>query len=176
MGVCGKSVSRLSKTFLSCFESAHWSDCREGRFIMSRGRSLIGYACCEAAFRWQTSVKDIEALGQRWNNIPLFSSLLSGNTTFHHIHSLEMLFNPTGLNECLQEWEDLEKDYQQVQVRSLSFSTANQIARQLWTMRSYSFIFIFLIYIIIVFIYKCIEVSLWIVNCIATLQLWALAA
>ncbi|XP_077098409.1 transmembrane protein 120A-A isoform X1 [Siphateles boraxobius] len=26
-----------------------------------------------------------------------------------------MLFNPTGLTECLQEWEDLEKDYQQVQ-------------------------------------------------------------
>lgn len=30
-----------------------------------------------------------------------------------------MLFNPTGLAECLQEWEDLEKDYQQVQVRAL---------------------------------------------------------
>uniref|UniRef100_A0AAR2KWI5 Transmembrane protein 120A n=1 Tax=Pygocentrus nattereri TaxID=42514 RepID=A0AAR2KWI5_PYGNA len=26
-----------------------------------------------------------------------------------------MLFSPTSLSECLQEWEDLEKDYQQVQ-------------------------------------------------------------
>ncbi|XP_067348326.1 ion channel TACAN-like isoform X3 [Channa argus] len=26
-----------------------------------------------------------------------------------------MLYNPTGLNECLREWEDLEKDYQQIQ-------------------------------------------------------------
>jgi len=38
-----------------------------------------------------------------------------------------MLFNPTGLTECLQEWEDLEKDYQQVQV-SLSFSSATPTA------------------------------------------------
>uniref|UniRef100_A0A4W4GKZ6 Transmembrane protein 120A n=1 Tax=Electrophorus electricus TaxID=8005 RepID=A0A4W4GKZ6_ELEEL len=27
----------------------------------------------------------------------------------------DMLFSPTSLSECLQEWEDLEKDYQQVQ-------------------------------------------------------------
>lgn len=28
-----------------------------------------------------------------------------------------MLFNPTGLPECLREWEDLEKNYQQIQVK-----------------------------------------------------------
>lgn len=27
-----------------------------------------------------------------------------------------MLFSPTGLSECLREWEDLEKGYQQIQV------------------------------------------------------------
>uniref|UniRef100_A0A672P9L3 Transmembrane protein 120A n=1 Tax=Sinocyclocheilus grahami TaxID=75366 RepID=A0A672P9L3_SINGR len=53
-----------------------------------------------------------------------------------------MLFNPTGLNECLQEWEDLEKDYQQVQethrlykhkleeVSRLQDSCSSSIARQ----------------------------------------------
>uniref|UniRef100_A0A8C1J4R1 Transmembrane protein 120A n=1 Tax=Cyprinus carpio TaxID=7962 RepID=A0A8C1J4R1_CYPCA len=53
-----------------------------------------------------------------------------------------MLFNPTGLNECLQEWEDLEKDYQQVQethrlykqkleeVSKLQDSCSSSIARQ----------------------------------------------
>lgn len=29
-----------------------------------------------------------------------------------------MLFNPTGLAECLREWEDLEKNYQQIQVKN----------------------------------------------------------
>ncbi|XP_051767360.1 ion channel TACAN isoform X2 [Ctenopharyngodon idella] len=53
-----------------------------------------------------------------------------------------MLFNPTGLTECLQEWEDLEKDYQQVQethrlykqkleeVSKLQDSCSSSIARQ----------------------------------------------
>ena len=26
-----------------------------------------------------------------------------------------MLFSPAGLSECVREWEDLEKDYQQIQ-------------------------------------------------------------
>lgn len=26
-----------------------------------------------------------------------------------------MLFSPTGVSECFREWEDLEKDYQQIQ-------------------------------------------------------------
>lgn len=26
------------------------------------------------------------------------------------------MFNPAGLSECLREWEDLKKDYQQIQV------------------------------------------------------------
>ncbi|KAI7793729.1 ion channel TACAN [Triplophysa rosa] len=53
-----------------------------------------------------------------------------------------MLFNPTGLSECLQEWEDLEKDYHQVQethrlykqkleeVSKLQDSCSSSIARQ----------------------------------------------
>ncbi|XP_068079811.1 transmembrane protein 120A-A isoform X1 [Danio rerio] len=53
-----------------------------------------------------------------------------------------MLFNPTGLTECLQEWEDLEKDYQQIQdthrhykhkleeVSKLQESCSSSIARQ----------------------------------------------
>lgn len=28
----------------------------------------------------------------------------------------KMLFSPGGLSECLREWEDLDKDYQQIQV------------------------------------------------------------
>lgn len=27
-----------------------------------------------------------------------------------------MLFSPTSLTECVREWEDLEKNYQQIQV------------------------------------------------------------
>lgn len=33
------------------------------------------------------------------------------------LHYLTMLFTPNNFGECLQEWEDLEKDYQQIQVR-----------------------------------------------------------
>uniref|UniRef100_A0A3Q4GX14 Transmembrane protein 120Aa n=1 Tax=Neolamprologus brichardi TaxID=32507 RepID=A0A3Q4GX14_NEOBR len=53
-----------------------------------------------------------------------------------------MLFSPGGLSECLNEWEDLEKDYQQIQdthrlykqkledVTKLQDSCSNAIARQ----------------------------------------------
>ncbi|XP_051972001.1 ion channel TACAN isoform X2 [Xyrauchen texanus] len=53
-----------------------------------------------------------------------------------------MLFNPTGLAECLQEWQDLEKDYQKLQethrlykqkleeVSKLQDSCSSSIARQ----------------------------------------------
>uniref|UniRef100_A0A669EA64 Transmembrane protein 120Aa n=1 Tax=Oreochromis niloticus TaxID=8128 RepID=A0A669EA64_ORENI len=53
-----------------------------------------------------------------------------------------MLFSPAGLSECLREWEDLEKDYQQIQdthrlykqkleeVTKLQDSCSNAIARQ----------------------------------------------
>uniref|UniRef100_A0A667X9B4 Transmembrane protein 120Aa n=1 Tax=Myripristis murdjan TaxID=586833 RepID=A0A667X9B4_9TELE len=53
-----------------------------------------------------------------------------------------MLFSPTGLPECLQEWDDLEKDYQQIQdthrlyrqkldeVTRLQNSCSSSIARQ----------------------------------------------
>ncbi|KAG5844480.1 hypothetical protein ANANG_G00162960 [Anguilla anguilla] len=53
-----------------------------------------------------------------------------------------MLFSPTSLAECLQEWETLEKDYQQVQethrlykqkleeVSKLQDSCAASISRQ----------------------------------------------
>lgn len=34
-----------------------------------------------------------------------------------------MLFSPTSLTECVREWDDLEKNYQQIQV--------NQPARKL---------------------------------------------
>lgn len=71
--------------------------------------------------------KDSEAVRQRWNRAVILFTLIWD----HYIHSLEMLFNPTGLKECLQEWDDLEKDYQQVQVWSLSFSSANQTAGHL---------------------------------------------
>uniref|UniRef100_A0A8D3B3H2 Transmembrane protein 120A n=1 Tax=Scophthalmus maximus TaxID=52904 RepID=A0A8D3B3H2_SCOMX len=54
----------------------------------------------------------------------------------------EMLFSPTGLRECFREWEDLEKDYQQIQdthrlyklkleeVTKLQVSCSGAIARQ----------------------------------------------
>uniref|UniRef100_A0A3B4FSI2 Transmembrane protein 120A n=1 Tax=Pundamilia nyererei TaxID=303518 RepID=A0A3B4FSI2_9CICH len=54
----------------------------------------------------------------------------------------KMLFSPGGLSECLREWEDLEKDYQQIQdthrlykqkledVTKLQDSCSNAIARQ----------------------------------------------
>lgn len=29
----------------------------------------------------------------------------------------EMLFSPTSLDECVREWDDLEKNYQQIQVQ-----------------------------------------------------------
>ncbi|KTF71095.1 hypothetical protein cypCar_00048271 [Cyprinus carpio] len=82
--------------------------------------------------------KDSEAVRQRWNRAVILFTLIWD----HYIHSLEMLFNPTGLKECLQEWDDLEKDYQQVQethrlykqkleeVSKLQDSCSSSIARQ----------------------------------------------
>ncbi|XP_072231391.1 transmembrane protein 120A-A isoform X1 [Leuresthes tenuis] len=61
-----------------------------------------------------------------------------------------MLFSPTGLSECLREWQDLEKDYQQIQdthrlykqkleeVSKLQNSCSTAIARQRKKLRELS--------------------------------------
>lgn len=133
MGVCRKSVSGLnstaSVTYRSCFESTHWSVNWEGRFRMpdaslwlatrvAMPRSHDGRPS-KIASRYDSCRKESDRYS--------LHSYLRNTSSFPQIYSLEMLFNPTGLTECLQEWEDLEKDYQQIQVVLFLFSSANKM-------------------------------------------------
>lgn len=47
-----------------------------------------------------------------------------------------MLFNPTGLVECLREWEDLEKNHQQIQVKNKINTNKTELEALRWKQSS----------------------------------------